>query len=225
MRVIGDAISQIRTATRQFTADAKLTDRDIFSIMLKHSKWLIAQEADKLQISEQESLFVPYNCVDIIPVPVEDECCRYTSGCKIYRTKNPLPEMWQDSKGSIIRSVTTIEWSKDLTKTTLEKWIKMSGDANFKYNKEAYFFLRNGYMYFPNRKWKSVSILLYPIFDIPPYCGECDEVTYCVSKAEENWRVPAKLEGRIIDAVEKELASLYMKVNPDESTDKNEKSK
>lgn len=221
---ISSAISQIRTSTRQFTVDAKLTDRDIFSIILKHAKWLINQEANKFQITEQENLFVPYSCVNLIEVPKEDECCKYQSHCKIYRTKEKLPEMWDDAKGSIIRSVTTTEWSKDLTKTTLEKWIKMTGDINFKYNQEAYYFLRSGYMYFPNRKWRQVSILLYPIFDLINKCDECDIID-CEIISDGNWRVPSKLEGRILDAVEKELFQMYMKVNPDETTDKNEKSK
>jgi hypothetical protein len=225
LNTIGEIISTLRTAIRQKTADTRLTDRDIYSVVASHAYWIVDQEATKLQITKQENLFQQYSCLDIIEVPITDECCKYQSQCKIYRTKNKLPEFYSDSNGAIIRSVTSTEWSTDLTRTTLERWIKTINDPNYKYNKSKYFFYRNGYLYFPNIKWKSVTVFGFFKDELHVPCTECDTQYDCMFEQDKSWRVPDKIKARIKDAALKELVEVYLRINPDHQVDKQESAK
>jgi hypothetical protein len=220
-RTIGEALSQVRNDLKQFTVDTRLTDRDIYAVMKSHSYWVIAQEADKLKISKQAHLFQSYTCAEIIPVPTIDPCCSVQSRCKIYRTKEHLPGMFTDDLGQIIRTVTSVDWSENLQRTTFENFLKIQDDPDFKYNKTKYYFIRDNYMYFPTTQWRKINMLIYCDTDVSIYnkCN-CPTDEGCVKMQDRTWRVPDKLQARIIDAVIAEFAKTYMRETYDDSANK-----
>lgn len=219
-KTIGEAISQVRNDLKQITVDTRLTDRDIYSVMKTHSYWIIAQEADKLKISKQQHLFQSYTCAEVVPVPLTDPCCNIQSKCRIYRTKDGLPPMFTDDSGPIIRTVTSVDWSQNFQRTTYENWLKIERDPDFKYNKSKYYFIRDNYMYFPTTQWRKVNMLIYCDADVRKYntCG-CDKGP-CLAMQDTIWRVPDKLEGRIIDATIQELTKTYMAIPYDDNANK-----
>lgn len=220
-RTIGEALSQVRNDLKQFTVDTKLTDRDIFSVMKSHSYWLIAQEADKLKISKQQHLFQEYKCAEVIPTPAVDPCCNVQSRCKIYRTKEQLPSMFTDDSGQIIRTVTSVDWSENLQRTTFENFQKIIDDPDFKYNKTKYYFIRDNYMYFPTTQWRKINMMIYCDTDVSVY-NKCDCVTTnsCIRMQDKIWRVPDKLQARVIDAVIQEFGKTYMREKYDDTANK-----
>ena len=219
-KTIGEVISQVRNDLKQITVDTRLTDRDIYTVMKSHSYWIIAQEADKMKISKQQHLFQSYTCAEIIPVPTVDPCCNVQSRCRIYRTKEALPGMFTDDSGQIIRTVTSVDWSENLQRTTFENFLRIQDDPDFKYNKTKYYFIRDNYMYFPTTQWRKVNMLIYCDTDVKKYntCG-CDKGP-CLPMQDTIWRVPDKLEGRIIDAAISELTKTYMAIPYDDNANK-----
>jgi hypothetical protein len=219
-KTIGEAISQIRNDLKQITVDNRLTDRDIYAVLKTHSYWIIAQEADKLKISKQQHLFQSYTCAEVVAVPLTDPCCNIQSKCRIYRTKDELPSMFTDDSGPIIRTVTSVDWSQNFQRTTYENWIKIERDPDFKYNKSKYYFIRDNYMYFPTTQWRKVNMLIYCDQDVKKF-NKCNcEETKCVAQQDTLWRVPDKLEARIIDATIQELSKTYMAIPYDDNANK-----
>ena len=219
-KTIGEAISQVRNDLKQITVDTRLTDRDIYSVMKTHSYWIIAQEADKLKISKQAHLFQSYTCAEVIPVPLTDPCCNIQSKCRIYRTKEKLPGMFTDDSGPIIRTVASVDWSNNFQRTSYENWIHIQNDPEFKYNKSKYYFIRDNYMYFPTTQWRKVNMLIYSDTDVRKL-NKCDCAEKgCLAMQDTIWRVPDKLEGRIIDAVISELTKTYMNIPYDDNANK-----
>ena len=220
-RTIGEALSQVRNDLKQFTVDTRLTDRDIYTVMKSHSYWIIAQEADKLKISKQAHLFQSYTCAEIIPVPTVDPCCNVQSRCRIYRTKEQLPGMFTDDSGQIIRTVTSVDWSENLQRTTFENFLRIQSDPDFKYNKTKYYFIRDNYMYFPTTQWRKINMLIYCDTDVSIYnkC-DCSNENSCVKMQDRTWRVPDKLQAKIIDAVINEFAKTYMRETYDDNANK-----
>jgi len=220
-RTIGDVISQVRNDLKQFTVDTRLTDRDIFTVMKSHSYWLIAQEAEKLKISKQQHLFQVYSCAQIIPVPTIDPCCNIQNKCKIYRTKEHLPGMFTDDTGQIIRTVTSVDWTESLQRTSFENFLKILDDPDFKYNKSKYYFIRDNYMYFPTTQWRKINMLIYCDTDVSKYnkCS-CKPEEGCIKMQDRVWRVPDKLQARVIDAVIGEFGKTYMRETYDDNANK-----
>lgn len=220
-KTIGEAISQVRNDLKQITVDTRLTDRDIYAVLKTHSYWVVAQEADKLKISKQQHLFQSYSCAEVIPTPLTDPCCTIQSRCKIYRTKEELPAMFTDDSGPIIRTVTSIDWSQNFQRTTYENWLRIERDPEFKYNKSKYYFIRDNYMYFPTTQWRKVNMLIYCDTDVSIYnkCA-CKPEEGCKKMQDRIWRVPDKLEGRIIDAAISELTKTYMNIPYDDNANK-----
>lgn len=220
-RTIGEALSQVRNDLKQFTVDTRLTDRDIYTVLKSHSYWVISQEADKLKISKQAHLFQSYTCAEVVPVPTTDSCCSVQSKCKIYRTKEHLPGMFTDDTGQIIRTVTSADWSENLQRTSFENFLKIQDDPDFKYNKTKYYFIRNNYMYFPTTQWRKINMLIYCDTDVSIYnkCN-CNVEEGCVRMQDRTWRVPDKLQARIIDATINEFAKTYMREKYDDTANK-----
>ena len=220
-RTIGEAISQVRNDLKEFTVDTRLTDRDIFTVMKSHSYWVISQESDKLKISKQQHLFQSYVCAEVIPVPTTDSCCNVQTKCKIYRTKEHLPSMFTDDSGQIIRTVTSVDWSENLQRTSFENFLKIQDDPEYKYNKTKYFFIRDNFMYFPTTQWRKINMMIYCDTDVSIYnkCN-CKKEEGCIKMQDRLWRVPDKLQSRVIDATINEFAKTYMREKYDDEANK-----
>lgn len=58
----------------------------------------------KLNLIKTDAPFQKLKCVPIIEAPVTDPCCGIKSKCTVFRTKDRLPDIYEDSVGVIIRS-------------------------------------------------------------------------------------------------------------------------
>ena len=213
---INEAISNVKNDFRLVHADRRITLKYIYTLLQKHTAALIKQESDKNVLVKSDTIWQSLNCIELIEVPTTDECCKYTSKCKIYRTKDKLPEMYEDSWGVIFRSINSIDMSKDITVIKMSQWLRKLENANFKYDKTFYVFYRNGYLYFPNIKWKLITITGYFKEDITKY-NTCEEdVNKCLPIPEQEWRVPQYLQSRVIDFTIRELLQTFAQANPDQ---------
>lgn len=218
-----EIISQLDNEFSLVSADSRLTNKFWYSLIQKHTSWIIKQESDKMFLFHSDSIWQTLDCVDLIEVPTTDECCKYNGpSCTIYRTKEKLPSLYEDVFGVIIRSINSIDYSKSLQHITFQEWLRKQANPDSKYDKNLYYFYKNGFLYFPNIKWKLASITGYFKDNINKY-NTCSQTKYnkCESLFESEWRIPSHLIARVAEACLKELSSTYMQTKEDSQIDKN----
>lgn len=216
----GELISQVKNELRVNNADNGMTNRFIWSIINKHLSWLIKRESGKLRLIKQDTIFQTMKCVEVEPSPAIDECCGIRSKCFVYRTVEKLPDIFEDSDGTIIKSVFTIDGSKDFSPIKVSEYMRKLENPHSKYDKSLYYFYNNGYLYFPKSKIKKVMIKAYFIDEVVNDCEGAENV--CISNLDTKVRIPGYLLGELMNQVLTELSSLTLKLQNDEQIDKSE---
>lgn len=222
-----EAIHRVRRLFRETNADSRLSDRTIYSLMQNHAKWLIYRESEKLKLIKTDHSFQKLKCIPVIEAPAIDPCCGIKSKCTVFRTKDRLPEIYEDSVGVIIRSVTTVDGSKSLVQIKPSEWERKQANPWLDQEKKnRFFFFNDGYLYFPNGGWKMVeaeSLFKKDISDLnlcddPSTCD--DEKKECKRFLDKNFIIPEYLEAQMYDAVIKDLANTYKRL-PEKSVEIN----
>jgi len=158
MTTIGKAVSRIRNIVKAVKADAFITDRFIYSLILKYANMYIKQELEKGRFAAFTSLFRTLPCIDLIEVDKVEACCDVESGCTILRTKEKMPKIMSSINGPLIRYVSSIDGSTEVEATTPLTYTRLIRTSGYKYNKAAYYWYMNDYMYFPNLGWPQVKV-------------------------------------------------------------------
>ena len=204
---IGDAVSRIRNQIKAVKQDAFITDRFLYSLLIKHAKWLMKREDGKFKLLSFSSVIQSLDDVELIEVDKIEACCTgLKSGCKIKRTKNKLPVFMQGYYGPLIRNITSVDGSQELQPTLPSAYIKIGNSKNFKYNKAKYYWYINDYLYFPSLDWDSVRIEGIFEDDINMFTCEDDK---CKVRSQQLFNVPDYLHGEMESAVMKDLLVMF----------------
>jgi len=225
--IIREAIHRIKRLFREINADSRLSDRTVYSLMQNHAKWLIYRESEKLKLLKVDKTFQKLKCVEVIEAPLVDPCCGLRNCCTIYRTKDRLPEMYEDSVGVIMKSVTTVDGLTSLTSIKASEWERKQGNPWLdNTRKNNFYFFFDGYLYFPNGTWKMVEVIALFKEDISDMnlCddkGTCeDETKVCKRFLDKEFILPEYLEAQMYDAVIKDLSNTYKRL-PEKSNEIN----
>ena len=128
MTTIGDTVSRVRNIVKGVKEDAFLTDRFLYSLIIKHANYVVRRLDNENKIMRIQSLFEKIPCVDLIEVSTIDACCAgVKTDCTIMRTKDPLPAPMEGSEGPLIRSVTSLDGSIILVNTNPTTYTIMTG--------------------------------------------------------------------------------------------------
>ena len=226
---IGQAISMIRNDFKLVHADSRITNKYIYSLIQKHASWIIRQDSEKNKLIKLDSIWQTLKCMELIDVPTTDGCCKFTSKCKILRTADKIPSMYEDSFGSLIRSVNSVDISQELQPIKYSEWTRKINNPDMKYNKTLYYFYKDGYLYFPNMTWKTVTVTGYFKEDVSKHnaCGfmskEEAKSINCMSILDSEWKIPPHMESRVVDFVLKEISATFTKANPNQEVNINKK--
>ncbi len=156
---IGDMLSRVRTQVKAVRQDPLLTDRVIYTFVLKHAKWLMKREDSKNRLLGYSGVVQTLDLVELIEIDkLEAGCSGLTSDCTIKRTKEKMPIFMQGYYGPLIRSITSLDGSEELQPTNPSTYLALSKSKNFKYNKASYFWYLNDHIYFPDIEWDAVRI-------------------------------------------------------------------
>lgn len=159
MVTIAESVSRVRNVLKAVKEDPFLTDRFLYSLIMKFAKTLIKREDQVGTIFKYTSLFKDIPCLELIEVDKVEACCTgIKTPCKILRTKDPLPELLELSSGPIIRSVTSLDYSEELTETFPTLYTNMTKTSGFKYNKTKYYWYLDRHIYMPNLEWEAIRI-------------------------------------------------------------------
>jgi hypothetical protein len=215
MTTIGEVISRVRNTLKAVKEDAFLTDRTIYSSLLKYSKTLVKREDNQFRLMKISSIFQVLPYIELIDVDkVEAGCIGIYSGCYFKRSKEKLPTILDGMFGPIIRTVSSIDGTIEMFRTDPGTWVSMSKTTTFKYNKNRYFWYLDGYIYCPNIDWEAIR--MEAIFEGQVESCNSDD---CLIKQDQPFALPEYLFSEVEQFVIKEL-TMTMQVpgdGPDDS--------
>lgn len=204
MTTIGEVVSRLRNQIKSVSQDAYVTDRFIYSLVMKHAALLMRRQDSLNRIMKFNSVFQSLDFVELIEVDrVQAQCKGITSGCTFKRTKDKIPGMLEGYYGPIIRSVTSIDMSEDVSPTFPNTFEQMSRQKTFKYNKKKYFWYLDGHLYFPNLDWDAVRIEGVFEGDVSKY--NCSSETDCSFMQDKGFNIPEFLFAEIEQNVIRDL--------------------
>lgn len=217
---IREVISEVKSLFKTVNSDSRLTNKQIWRLLEKHSFWLIQRESDRLKLVSTDSLFQTYKCLDVIESPLIDSCCGiklFDKSLTIYRTKDKLPKLYEDLSGPIIKEITSIDGNTSIKLITSKDFKRKVKSPYFKYNKEILAFYSDGYLYFPKGYIKKIYVEgLYTNEIDNESCEPCescdDNKKKCKKFLDTKWIAPKYLQAQIIDAVIKDFANTYMRI-------------
>jgi hypothetical protein len=196
MTTIGETISRVRNTIKGVREDAFITDRYIYSLVLKYAKLYIQRQDSANKILKFQNLFETIPCMELIEVDKIEACCAgIKSKCTIMRTKEKLPAVLQGPYGPLFRTVSSIDGSTLAYETTPIVYTVMTGNSTFKYNKNAYYWYLDGYMYLPNVMWEAVRI--EGLWSDSVNYLKCDPELQCALRQDDNTHVPEYLFAEI----------------------------
>jgi hypothetical protein len=204
MTTIGESISRVRNLVKAAKQDAFMTDRFIYSLIVKYAKLLIKRQ-DALNVRLKfASLFRTLPCVELIETDRVEACCgSLPDTCKVMRTKEKIPVPFEGAYGAFIRTVSSIDGSVEVYRTQPAQFTSMTKTTAFKYNKQKYYWYMNGYLYLPNIEWE--SILLEGIFEQDIAIFTCAADGICKIRQNDILGIPDDLFAEIEQQVMSQL--------------------
>jgi len=202
MTTIGDVISRVRGQVKAEVQDAFVTDRYIYSLILKNAQLLMRRQDSANKLMKFNSVWQKLPFVELIEVDkVEAHCSGIRSGCTIKRTKQKLPTFMEGYWGPLIRTVSSIDGSIELQPTSPGTYTSMTKTTSFRYNKTKYFWFLDGYLYLPNVDWD--AILIEGVFEDDISKWTCEEEDDCVPRYLQQLNIPdflyAEIEQQVLN--------------------------
>ena len=201
MTTIGETISRVRNTLKAVKEDAFLTDRIIYSSLLKYAQTLIKREDNQFRLMKISSLFRVLPYIELIDVDkVEAGCLGIYSGCYFKRSKEKIPGILNGMFGPIIRTTSSIDGTIEMFRTDPGTWVSMTRTTTWKYNRNFYFWYLDGYIYCPNVDWEAIR--MEAIFE--GTIETCD-TKECETRQNEPFSLPEYLFSEVEQFVIKEL--------------------
>ena len=207
MILIGDAVSRVRNILKAVKEDNFITDRFIYSLLMKYAKSLMFRDNKNLNLFKNSSLFKELPCVDLIDVDTVSACCSsIRTGCTIKRSKDKLPKMATLANGPLIRTVTSLDFSQIVLKTEPSIYANMTKSSNFKYNKNKYYWVIDDYLFIPDIEWEGVRVQALFEDDVAMFnCSDENSANICTVAQDRTIDVPEHLFAEIEQMVSKEI--------------------
>lgn len=217
MNTIGESISRVRGILKGSHEDSFLTDRFVYSIISKYAKALLRREQNQKKLMANDYLFEMLSFVELIDVDkIEADCAPVKSGCTIKRTASKLPNLFNGSRGPLIRKVYSIDGSYDFKQTSPTNYIALSNSTNFKYNNQKYYWYRNGYLYLPDTEIEAIMVEAIWEDTLDGFCV-ADSSDDCTSMQDKKFPLPEHLFAEVEQMAEQEFG-MTMRL-PDDGAD------
>lgn len=202
--LVGEAISRVRNQIKSVKQDANLTNRFLYSMIMKHARFFMHRQDNLNRIMKYNSVFQTLNHVELITVDkAEAECYGVATGCYFKRTKDKLPRMIEGYYGPLLRSVSSMDLSRQVIPTFPMTFQQISNQRTFKYNTKKYYWYLNGYLYFPNLEWDALRI--EGVFEDDISAMNCDKADDCLFIQDQKINVPEFLFSEIEQLVIRDL--------------------
>ncbi len=217
-----EMIDSLRNKLREQNADSNYSNKFLYQTLLEQTNWIIRREATGGRIWNSTTLFQNYS-VRMIEVPLIDSCLPISSNCKIYRSAEKLPDLWEDANGPIIKSVTSVDGSTEFFVTTASVWGSKRKDPYKSKLSKQYAFFEDGYLWSPEKNPHFLTVLGYYMSDIAlttQNCLDCDEKD-CVRFLDTSFKGPNWVEAEVMAKAVELLAGVSKRLPEDEEINKN----
>lgn len=205
MNTIGESINRVRGILKGSNEDSFLTDRFVYSIISKYAKVILRRQQNQKKLMGHDELFEMLSFVELTDVDkIEADCAPLKSGCTIKRTAQKLPKLFNGTRGPMIRKVYSIDGSFDFIQTSPAAYIAITRSTNFKYNKQKYFWYRNGYLYLPDTDVEAIMVEGLWEDTLDGFCtldGDKD----CTPMQEKHFALPEYLFAEVEQMAEQEF--------------------
>ena len=206
MTTIGEVVSRVRNVIKGSKQDPFLTDRYVYSLILKYAAVYMRRQDSTNKLMKFNSVFQTLPFVELIDVDkIEAQCSGIQTGITIKRSKLKLPNFMQGYWGPVIRTVSSIDGSIELQPTQPGTYTSMTKIPSFKYNTTKYYWYLNGYLYMPNIDWD--AILIEGIFEQDVTKWNCDPADDCDPRHVQPFSVPDFLFAEIEAMVLRDLGN------------------
>jgi len=218
---ISETISRIRNTIKSVKEDAFLTDRYIYSIIAKHGIALLQKEIHSTGI-RNSVIFNKLSCVEMVKVnTVDDSCCvdiPMNTGCTIMKSKYPLPSIINLSSGYLVRTVSSLDYSKKYYYANRDDFNRIFSLTNMRrWNKNGYYYIDDKrYLYIMNDDVPAVTVEA-AFYDYSGYVG-CNDSVFCDYIGSQVAPFPEHLFAAIESNVLNEL-SVLIKIPSDPNVD------
>ncbi len=216
-------IDVFRQQLQERNADSEYTNQFLYLTLASNAKWLIKREVSAGRIYRNNSLFTPF-VVDVIEVPLVDVCFNLPTNCKIYRSKEKLPETWTDNDGPIIKSVTSIDSSTPFFIIDEKTWQSRVNDPYQRNSKLQYAFVSNGYVWIPKNNPHKIIIRAFYKDDLrllTRECEECQNEQDCLRFLDTDFMIPDWIEAEMYAKSLEQIAGITKRLPDDAQIDKN----
>jgi hypothetical protein len=195
-----EAINLFRKELQERNADSEYTNKDLYANLLSQAKWLIKREVSAGRIYRNTGFFQTLRAMDVIEVSTIPAHLSIPTNCRIYRTRDKLPEMWMDNDGPVVKRVTSLDGSTSFQITTPTAWEDISKDPYEKYSSTKYTFFSDGYFWFPKDNPHKANFEIFPVDDIilmKPTCKDCDDDSECIRFLDTKFLIPDWIEAEM----------------------------
>jgi len=205
---VGESISRVRNLVKAVKEDAFLTDRFLYSLIIKYAKLLIKRQDNENKIMRFQSLFETIPCIELVEVDKVEACCTgIRTGCTIRRTKEKLPDVLEGAYGPLFRSISSLDRSVEVYRTYPSIFTSIANSTNYKYNTTKYYWYLDGYLYFPNIEWEGILVEGLWTENVDRFkCGE--DTNPCQVRQDYALHVPEYLFAEIEQLVLKDLVGM-----------------
>lgn len=219
---ISKILSRVRALYNKGTAsdDSRLSDRHIYAKLCSARSMLIKREINqKRQVSDWIVQSIP--CLELVTA-LPNECpCAPTPGCKILRSKNPIPKPVQSAIGPELEAVTTQNGDKIYSKSD---WVRRKYKSGAKYTSGiADYFIKDNYL-FIDESTMLQYISISGVFEDPleaVYADGCQDP--CVYPHNEEFPIDEHLTDAVIQMATQELVQVFKSVPADDVNDSADK--
>ena len=218
MTTIDQVVSRVRESIKAEVQDSFITDRYIYSLILKYGQLLMRRQDHSNKLMKFNSVWQALPFVELIDVDKVEACCTgIQSGCTIKRTKEKLPTFMEGYWGPLIRTVSSIDTSIEVQPTNPGTYTSMTKTTSHKYNKTKYYWWLNDHIYIPNVEWDAIKV--EGIFEGDISKWDCCEDDDCVPRYLQQMYIPEFLFAEIETQVLNQLMNT-MKIPTEDSDNK-----
>lgn len=213
---IKEVISRIRNVFKAVRQDTGLTDRQIYSYCAKYARYLLKREDGQNKLMRHDAVFRTIDNVEMTETnAIEAQCVGIRAERTFYRS-DVLPEILPGYYGPIIRSITSMDGTRELMLVTPSQYVTFTRSKMFKYNMNVYCWWLNNRLY-STVPWP-LRLECIPEGDLSKFnCPTCDEE--CLPAQEQEFPLPEHLLAELEDLVKTKELGLSIQIPPDPARD------
>lgn len=221
-------ISDVQTSIKAISADSYIPSRFIFYEAQNIISDFLKKDNDaKRKLGRLADGWSELECVELEEIPViqcGDIDVRLCD--KLMKSVHKIPEIYSFSYGNIINHVASINFSYFFDPVNPRQWNNIQ-KRQYKDKNKYYYFILNNYIYIPVPKGVDLPIEILRIkaffmdqskveeFKNLKDCKDCNK-NNCKSPLDYDMTIPSYLINDVKKELINRLASVYLKIKPDE---------